>query len=153
MIFQVVSGVKGQKMVQNDKKFCLSRSTSQEPYMISLSFMVHMYKMIISLGTFSIFQIFDFPEGQKMAQNNKKFSLSHSVSQELYIIWLWFLVHMCKMIICRNFFIFFQNFDFLGFYGSERVKNDLKLPISVCPGLYLMKCRSYHQNFWYTDVI
>ena len=40
LIFWVVRGVKGQKTVQNDKK--------QEPYMIWLSFMVHMCKMIIS---------------------------------------------------------------------------------------------------------
>ena len=35
---------------------------------------------------------------QKIAQNDKT-NLSHSVSQELYLIWLWFLVHMCKMMI------------------------------------------------------
>ena len=33
-IFQVVRRVKGQKIVQNDKKFCLSNSISQEPYII-----------------------------------------------------------------------------------------------------------------------
>ena len=31
MIFQVVSGVKVQKMTQNNKKICLSHSVSQEP--------------------------------------------------------------------------------------------------------------------------
>ena len=60
LIFQVVRGVKGQKMVQNDKKFCLLHSISQEPYIIWLSFMVHMCKMIISPGVFSFFQNFDF---------------------------------------------------------------------------------------------
>ena len=36
-------------------------------------------------------------KGQKMAQNDKKKEeKSHSVSQELYLILLWFLVHMCR---------------------------------------------------------
>ena len=52
LIFWVHRGVKGQKMVQNDKKFCLLHSISQEPYIIWLSFMVQMYKMIISPGVF-----------------------------------------------------------------------------------------------------
>ena len=44
-------GIKRQKITtQNDKKFCLSRSVSQEPYIIWLSFMVHLCKMIISPG-------------------------------------------------------------------------------------------------------
>ena len=37
-------------------------------------------------------------KGQKMAQNDKK-NLLNSVSQELHFIWLWLLVHMCKMIV------------------------------------------------------
>ena len=44
-------GIKRQKITtRNDKKFCLSSSVSQEPYIIWLSFMVHMCKMIISPG-------------------------------------------------------------------------------------------------------
>ena len=61
LIFHVVRGVKGQKMVQNDKKAkncSLSRSISHQPYIIWLSFMVHMFKVIISLGGFSIFSKF-----------------------------------------------------------------------------------------------
>ena len=54
-------------------------------------------------------------KGLKMAQNDKRI-LSNSVSQELYFIWLWFLVHMCKMMISPAiFFQFFQNSDFWGF--------------------------------------
>ena len=54
-------------------------------------------------------------KGQKITQNNKKICLSHCVYQELYIIGLWFLVHMCKMMIpLMNFFVF-QSFDFWGF--------------------------------------
>ena len=50
--------VKGQKIVQNDKRFCLSCSISQEPYIIWLSFVIHRWKMIISPGFFSFFSKF-----------------------------------------------------------------------------------------------
>ena len=85
--------------------------------------------------------------GQKMAQNEKIFCLSHSVPQEQYIIWLWFLVHMCKMMKTPANFSIFQNFDFFGFLGGKRTKNELKSPISVCFTLYLRNCRWYHWNF------
>ena len=52
--------VKGQNIVQNDKKFCLSYFTAQEPYIISLPFMIHKGKIIISPGNFFVFQNFDF---------------------------------------------------------------------------------------------
>ena len=58
LIFQVVWGIKGLKMIQNDKKFCLTCSMSQEPYIIWLSCMVHMCKMIISPVGFIIFSKF-----------------------------------------------------------------------------------------------
>ena len=61
-----------------------------------------------------------------MAQKDKIFCLSHSISQKLYLIWLWFFVHLCKMIISPGvFFIFFFSFhfDFLGSYGGKRAKN------------------------------
>ena len=46
--------------------------------------------------------------------NDKKKLSHHSVSQELYLIWVWFLVLMCKMMISPAilFHFFFQNFDF-----------------------------------------
>ena len=59
---------------------------------------------------------------QEMAQNDKKFCLSHSVSQELYLIWLWFLVHLCKMMIFPAIFFIFLKFWFLGFLGVRRIK-------------------------------
>ena len=37
-----------------------------------------------------IFQVVMVVKWQKKAQNYKKLCLSHSVSQELYLIWLWF---------------------------------------------------------------
>ena len=88
-------------------------------------------------------------KGQKMAQNDKTFCLSHSVSQEPYIIWLFFgthvyqIVHMCTDdydYISSNFFSFLE----ISIFGA---KNDLKLPISVFFALYLRSCRPYHQDF------
>ena len=52
-----------------------------------------------------------------MAQNDTNFHLSHSLSQELYLTWLWFLVRMCKMIYPAIFFIF-SKFRFFGFLGE-----------------------------------
>ena len=51
LMLLVASGVKGQRMAQNDKKAWLSGTISQEPYFMWLSFMVHIHK-IISLGAF-----------------------------------------------------------------------------------------------------
>ena len=83
LIFWVVSGVKGQKMVQINKKFCLSCSIPQERCIIWLSFMVSMLEMFLSSADFFIFSSFDFlgfkgGKRVKMAQNYKKFYLYHS---------------------------------------------------------------------------
>ena len=48
---------------------------------------------------------------QKIAQNDKKIP-SNSVSQKLYFIWLWLLVHMCKMVMSAAIFFFFFFFFF-----------------------------------------
>ena len=42
---------------------------------------------------------------------------------------------MWKMISPANFLIF-QNFNFWGFYGGKRAKDDLKLPVSARFALY-----------------
>ena len=78
LIFGVVVGVRWQKMVQNDKKFCLSHFISQEPYIIWLSSMVHMCKMIISPGIFFsflkfwVFGLLGGLKGQKNGPNWQK---------------------------------------------------------------------------------
>ena len=46
----------------------------------------------------------------------------------------------------QQFFPFFKIL-ILGILGGKRAKNDLKSPIWVCYALYLMTCRSYHQDF------
>ena len=135
MIFRVVRRVKGKKMSQNDKKFCLLHLIFPESYIIWSFFLAH---------TCTVFFLF--------FQNFDSWGLSHSTSQELYIIWLWFSVHMSKMMISPVFFFIFSKFWFLGVSRSKRAKNDLKLLISVCHTLCLRNCRSYHQDFWYADV-
>ena len=126
LIFWVVRAVKSQKMVQNVKKLCLSRLICQEPYIIWLSFMLHLCKMMISPGIF--FHFFSFKiltfwvargvKGQKTVQNDKKICPLHSISQEPYIIWLSFMVDICKMIISSGFFFIFSKFQFSGSLGG-----------------------------------
>ena len=60
-----------------------------------------------------------------------QFFLSHSISQELHLKRLLFLVHMCKMMISSViFFSFFQNSDFSGF---SNFINKCQKEIQVCP--------------------
>ena len=123
LIFWVVSRVKGQKMAQNDKKSCSLCSIFQDPYILWLLVMVRMFKMIIA-PCFFFFFFFHFFKiliawvvseviWQKMPPNDKKFCPLRSISQELYIIWLSFVVHIFKMIFPVIFFIF-SKFEFLG---------------------------------------
>ena len=113
LIFQVVRGIKGQKMVQNDKKFCLSRFISQEPYIIWLSCMVQMCKMIISPGAFFNFRILvPSCQGTERAKNDAKWWQCLSVKPYIsgtisYDVDLW---HTCiyKRIISLDIFTFFS---------------------------------------------
>ena len=121
LIFQVVRGLKGQKNGLKWQKFL-----SVAPYISGTINDLHLwytcvYKRIISPDIFSYFSKFWFSgslggtlKGQKMAQNDKKFCLSRTISQEPYIIWLWFGC-TCKMMISTGNFSIFQSFDFWGF--------------------------------------
>ena len=60
---------------------------------------------------FSVFQNVGFLGWQKI--------LSYSISQELFLIWLWCLVHMCKMMISPAIFYFFRSLFFLGGGGQS----------------------------------
>ena len=116
-------------MVQNDKRTCPSHLIYQDPYIIWLSIMVHMYK-IISLGVFFIFQVVSRLKGQKMVQNDKKFCSSRFISQEPYIIWFSFMVHLFKIISPGFFFQFFKVLIFLvvrSVKEQKTVQNDKKL--------------------------
>ena len=110
---------KGQKNGPKWEKILLSL-ISQETYIIWLSFIWHKCKMIISAGFFFkilIFWVVRRVKRQKIALNDKKLlhlifqepCLSHSISQQAYIIWSWFLVHKCKIMASRNTFSFFMS--------------------------------------------
>ena len=94
----------------------------------TMSFMVHLCKIMISLGFFFIFSKFWFfgllrGEGEKIVQK-----MSCSICQESYILWFWFMVLICKVIISPGFFIF-SKFWFSGLLGGKRAKiaqNDKK---------------------------
>ena len=120
--FRLLGGAKGQKTIQNDKNLCLSRFIFQEPYIIWLSFVVHLCEMIISPSVFFIFSNLIFRvrgvKGQKMVQNDKKFYHSCPLSQEPYIIGFSFLLHLCKMIISPGKFFIFSKFSFFGLLGG-----------------------------------
>ena len=112
--------IKGQKVVQNNQKFCLLCSIFQEPHIIWSSIMVCKCKMIISSSVFFIFfktlilQVFRRVKGQKMAQNDKKLCLSCLTSQEPYIIWSSFMLLMCIRIISPGFFYIYSKNFFVG---------------------------------------
>ena len=59
-ILWVIRGLKEQKIVPNDKTFCLSRSISQETCIMWSSFVVCKCKMITSSGAFFYFFILWF---------------------------------------------------------------------------------------------
>ena len=105
LIFWVHKGIKGQKT----QKIVL-HSISQEPYIIWLSIMVRMCKMIISLSVSSSkFWFTGFSGGLKCKKGQKwqkRLSVAPYISGT-YIIWSLFMVHICKMInISKCFFHF-----------------------------------------------
>ena len=91
---------------------------------------------------FSVFQSFVFlvvrgRKGQKMFQNDKKFRPSCFISQESYIIWSWFLAHLCKMMISPGSFFSFSKFWFCELLESKRVKNVPKWQKILSVKLYI----------------
>ena len=103
--------IKQQIMVQNDKKLCPLHSISQERYIIGLSFMAHMCKMIISAGFFSFFflkfSFFGLSVGKRaknVPKSQKILSVVLYFSGTMYYV-MSFMVRMCKMIISPNFFL------------------------------------------------
>ena len=109
--------IKQQIMVQNDKKLCPLHSLSQEQYIIGLSFMAHMCKMIISAGFFSSFFFFFFfflkfsffglsvgKRAKNVPKSQKILSVVLYISGTMHYV-ISFMVHMCKMIISPIFFL------------------------------------------------
>ena len=76
--------------------------------------------------------------------------LSSSIFQEPYIIWLLFMVHMCKMIISPSFFSILK-FWFSELSGGWKGKKLSKMTnIYVCHTLYFRNHIWYHLYLWYT---
>ena len=105
-------------------KNSLSCSISQETLLIWSSFVVQKCKMIISPGFFFIsskFWFFRLLGGSKGKKGPKCQKNSNSVSQELYLLWLWLLVQMCKRTISPGifFFHFFKILIFQVFQSSS----------------------------------
>ena len=127
---------------------------SQEPCIIWLPFMVEMCRVIISRGVFFnveilIFQVLRGLKGKEWPKMTKisvccTLYFRNHLSYDLH---LW-CTGIYKRIVSPGIFSFFFFFKIL-IFGVFRVvkgpKNDLKLPISVCFGLYLRNCRLYHQ--------
>ena len=137
-------------MVQNDKKLCPLHSLSQEQYIIGLSFMAHMCKMIISAGFFSSFFFFLFfffnffffglsvgKRAKNVPKSQKILSVVLYISGTMHYV-ISFMVHMCKMIISPIFFL-----------GQKIVQNNKEscLSHSVSQKPYIIWC-----DFWYTCV-
>ena len=122
-------------MAKDDKKICLLQLISQDPYIIWLSFMVHLCKMIISSGAFFIFS--------KMTQNDKKFCLSCLIYQEPYIMIVICGTQVYNDNISRHLFIF-SKFWFFGLLGGSKGKKWPKKTKSfVLCTLYLRNHTSY----------
>ena len=73
-----------------------------------------------------------------MAQNDKTFCVLCFISQELYIIWLTFIVHMCKMVISPPFFKFFLNFDFMGCWGVKGQDKKLSVALHISGAIIIL---------------
>ena len=73
--------------------------------------------------------------GVKRAKNGPKWQkiLSHSVSQELHLIWLWFLVHMCKMMISPAICFIFSKIWFFWVFQSSSINAKMKFCVSHPP--------------------
>ena len=91
--------------------------------------LLHKFKIMTSLDVFFIFSKFWFSgllkemEGGAISQKWSKMTVSLCISgsQELYFIWLWFLVHIYKMMISPVIFFIFSKFWFFWVFQSSSV--------------------------------
>ena len=74
----------------------------------------------------------------------KNFCLLCSMSQEPSIMWLLFMVQMCKMIICPG--VFFNFKTVRGLKGQKMAQSE---KISACRTLYFKNYISYDLHSWY----
>ena len=88
--------------------------------------------------------------GLLMGKNGPKWQ--KSMSQEPYMIWSWFMVHICKRIISPGVsYIFFQILVFGVNSGTKEQKNGLKWQNGLSYSV-LKNYTSYDSGFWFTCV-
>ena len=131
LIFWAVRGIKGQKKpkMKSNNYIC------HVPYLRNSIAYDHdfWYTCVkwwyLWVFFFHFFKIWFFELlGGKRAKNDTKWQkcLSHSISQEAYIIWSGFLVHMCKIMTSPVGFFIFSKFWFLGLLRGKRGENGSK---------------------------
>ena len=89
-------------------------------------------------------------KGQKTVKNDKKICLSHFISQEPYIIWLPFMVQICKIMMSPSVFFNVKILMFQVVRGWKGQKKPKTLKISFCCTLYFRNHISYCLYLWYT---
>ena len=113
LIFQFVKGLKVQKNGPKSWKFLPVAS-----YISGIIYhMIFIYGIHVCIKGWYLQAFFSFFSKFRCSGSlgGKNKSLSRSVSQEPCIIWLWFLLHIFKMMISPAIVFFFKNFDFWGF--------------------------------------
>ena len=116
--------------------------------------------MTISPGIFFIFSKFWFSgflgwvgvNEQKMVQNEKKFCLLHSISQESYTIPFPFIVHLGK-IISPCFFYISSKFWFSGLLGRHKGKKQSKMRKKIPSVVLHISGTIHHMIFIYGTYI
>ena len=124
-----------------------------EPYIIWLSLMVYLCNMMISpsLFFFSFFPnfIFRVVRGGSITQNDKRLCSLRLISQELYIIWSSFMVHIsCFFSHFSQILIFRVNSGVKG-QKKKKKKKGSKWQ-KFCHAAYLRNHTSYDYHLWYT---
>ena len=124
-------GQKNKKWPEMTKNYvCASTPYLSKHASYDRVFLLHKFKVMTSPDVFFIFSKFWFygllegergmggKLGKKRTKNGPNWQnvLTHFVSQELYLIWFWFLVHMCQMIISPANFFIFSKVWFFGFF-------------------------------------
>ena len=137
-------------------------------YVCHIPYLGSIHHMIVVFGTYlqndDIFRCFFYyfkiliflvVRGGKMAKNGPKWQKiqSPSVSQELYL-WLWFLVHLCKMMTSPAIIFIFSKFWLFVFLGG-RVKGQNMTHNYQFQSIILYISRTvdhyhHHEDCWYS---
>ena len=117
LIFWIVRGVKGQKSSPKRQKNYVWYAWYLTKHRL---YGCHLWYTILEwyyfqTGFFIFFKIFIFlvvrrVKYQSMTHNDEKICLLVSISQEPFIMWSWFMVHMCKTVISLGVFYILPKF-------------------------------------------